>query len=172
MALSLSERPSAMTSADQTALALQPGTRDAHSADRGVVGLRVVSRAARLWIVLFLNLLLVAGLIVVGISAHSPGVLAEGADYLADAAAIAVSLVAVGLSRLPRTPSRPRGYPRATAFAAMVNGSWLLVLTILVLAGAVNRLATGVRHRHGLPALNASAVSGTVIITRATILRG
>ena len=45
-----------------------------------------MSRVQRLTAVLVLNLALVAGLVVVGIGAHSLSVLAEGGDYLLDAA--------------------------------------------------------------------------------------
>jgi hypothetical protein len=41
-----------------------------------------VSRAIRAWIVLWLNLALVVGLVSVGGSACSFGVLAEGADHV------------------------------------------------------------------------------------------
>ncbi len=54
-----------------------------------------MSRSIRLWIVLGLNLALVGVLAAVGIGAHSSGVMAEGADYLADAAAIGVALLAI-----------------------------------------------------------------------------
>ena len=87
-----------------------------------VLSLQVVSRSTRLRVVLALNLVLVAGLVAVGSSAHSLGVLAEGADYLADAAAIGVSLLAIWLSQKPPTARRPNGYPKATALAALVNG--------------------------------------------------
>jgi cobalt-zinc-cadmium efflux system protein len=54
-----------------------------------------VSQSQRLALVLGLNLALVAALVIVGVAAHSLGVLAAGVDYLADAAAIAVSLFAI-----------------------------------------------------------------------------
>jgi putative transposase len=60
-----------------------------------------VSREKRLWVVLLLNLLLIAGLVIVGLRAHSLGVLAARADYLADAAAIGVSLLAIWLTASP-----------------------------------------------------------------------
>jgi cobalt-zinc-cadmium efflux system protein len=85
-----------------------------------------MSRVTRLWIVFALNIVLVGVLVAVGIGAHSLGVLAEGADYLADAAAIGVSLLAIWLSGRPPTPARPHGYPKATTWAALVNGGWLL----------------------------------------------
>jgi cobalt-zinc-cadmium efflux system protein len=63
-------------------------------------------------VVLALNLLLVGGLVAIGLSAHSLGVLAEGVDYLADATAIAVSLLAIWLSNRPPTAKHPDGYPK------------------------------------------------------------
>jgi cobalt-zinc-cadmium efflux system protein len=120
-----------------------------------------VSRPAR--IVLAHNLALVAGLVVTGASAHSLAVLAEGADYLADAAAIAVSLLAI------RLESR---YSKATAWAALVNGGWLLALSLLVIAGAVDRLATTTRAVHGLPVIIASGIAAAVMLGGAAILRG
>jgi cobalt-zinc-cadmium efflux system protein len=125
-----------------------------------------------LWIVLGLNLGLVGGLIVVGIAAHSLGVLAEGADYLADAAAIGVSLFAIWLSERPATPARPGGYPKATAWAALVNGGWLLVLTVLVSAEAIDRLVTGTPEVHGLAVLIVSSIAAVVMVVGSLILGG
>jgi cobalt-zinc-cadmium efflux system protein len=131
-----------------------------------------MSRPARLTVVLMLNLLLVAGLIAVGLSAHSLGVLAEGADYLADAAAIGVSLLAIWLSKRPPTPTRPHGYPRATTFAALVNGGWLLILSLLVVAGGIERLATSSHEVHGMPVLIVSAIAAGVMLGGALLLGG
>lgn len=131
-----------------------------------------VSRPTRLAIVLLLNVLLIAGLVIVGLRAHSLGVLAAGADYLADAAAIAVSLLAIWLSRRPPTPRRPRGYRHATNIAALVNAGWLLLLCVLVVASAVDRLLTGVPEVHGLPVLVASAIAAAMMLAGAIILGG
>src|SRR5438552_10315543 len=102
----------------------------------------LVPRATRLAIVLVLNVVLVVGLVIVGMSAHSLGVVAAGGDYLADAAAIGVSLLAIALSRRPPTARRPHGYPKATAIAASTNGIFLLVVVALVMVEAVRRLVT------------------------------
>jgi cobalt-zinc-cadmium efflux system protein len=88
-----------------------------------------VTRTDRLLVVLVMNLLLVGGLVAVGLSAHSLGVLAEGVDYLADAAAIAVSLLAIRLSKRTPTAKHPPGYSKATTLAA-VNAGCLLVLSL------------------------------------------
>jgi cobalt-zinc-cadmium efflux system protein len=131
-----------------------------------------VSRSGRLTVVLVLNVALVAGLVAVSLGAHSLGVLAEGADYLADAAAIGVSLFAIWLSRRPPTPDRPNGYPKATAVAALVNGGWLLILSLLVIASGIDRLATGVHAVHGLPVVVVSGVAAVVMLAGALVLGG
>ena len=129
-------------------------------------------RPTRLVVVLGLNVVLVGALVVVGITAHSLAVFAEGGDYLADAAAIGVSLLAIWLSKRPPTPARPDGYPKATAWAALVNGAWLLALAALVSAAAINRVVSGTPEVHGLPVLLISSVAGLVMVVGALILRG
>jgi cobalt-zinc-cadmium efflux system protein len=120
-----------------------------------------MTRSARLLAALLLNLLLVVGLAVVGITAHSLGVLAASADYLADAAGIGVAILAIKLSaRLPR----------ANAFAAAVNAGWLFVISVLVIASGIDRLVTGVPEVHGLPVLVMSGIAAIVMIAAAVIL--
>lgn len=131
-----------------------------------------MTRTTRLTVVLLLNLALVAGLVAAGISAHSVGVLAAGGDYLADAAAIGISLLAIGLVRRPPTRRRPGGYPRATAYAALVNVSLLLTVVAAVAAGAIVRLVTGPGDVRGLPVLVASGVAALVMLGGGLILRG
>lgn len=131
-----------------------------------------MSRTERLWVVLIANLALVGALIGVGIAAHSLGVWAEGADYLADAAAVGVSIFAIELARRPPTPRRPHGYPRATRYAALINAAWLLVLSVLIAASAIERLAAGVHRVHGLPVLIVSAIAAAVMVGGALLLGG
>jgi len=131
-----------------------------------------MTRSRRLTVVLALNLVLVIGLVVVGISAHSLGVLAAGADYVADAAAIGVALFALWLAKRPATTKRPGGYPRANAIAALVNGGWLLVLSVLIVAGAIDRLVAGTPSVHGLPVLFMSGIAAAAMIVAALILQG
>jgi cobalt-zinc-cadmium efflux system protein len=125
-----------------------------------------------LLLVLALNLVFVTGLVAVGLSAHSLGVLAAGADYLADAAAIAVSLLAIRLSTRPTTTRRRHGYAKATSIAAAINGGWLLILSVLVILGAIDRLAIGTPHVDGLPVLIVSAAASVIMIVAVVILGG
>ena len=124
-----------------------------------------MSRTQRLIVVLALNLALVAALVAVGITAHSLAVLAEGGDYLLDAAGVAVALLAIRLSK------RPTGRTRPTDVAALINCGWLLVLEILVIAAAAQRLITGTPQVHGLPVLIVSAVAALTMTVGALVLQ-
>jgi cobalt-zinc-cadmium efflux system protein len=125
-----------------------------------------VTRTHRLAVVLLLNLGLIAALVVVGVSAHSLAVLAAGADYLADAGAIGVSLLAIWLA------ARPGGYPNATTVAALVNAGWLLILNTVIAATAIQHLSEGARRVDGLPVLIVSAIAAVVMLAGALVLGG
>ncbi len=114
-----------------------------------------------------LNLGLVAALVAVGITAHSLAVLAEGSDYLLDAAGVAVALLAIRLSARPANPARPS----PTDIAALVNCGWLLTLEILVVAAAAERLISRTPEVHGLPVLIVSGVAALAMTAGALVLR-
>ena len=113
-----------------------------------------MSRSRRLSVVLLLNLALVAGLIVVGVAAHSLAVFAEGGDYLLDAAGVGVALLA------------------ANRVAALINAGWLLALQLLVAAAAAYRLITGTPEVDGLAVLVVSGVAAVVMTVAALVLSG
>lgn len=121
---------------------------------------------------LILNLLLIGFLGVVGITAHSLGVLAAVGDYLADSGAIAIALFAVWLGRRPPTAARPDGYPRAPAYAALVNATVLGLVVTGVIVAALWRLLSGSVAVHGVPVLIASAIAAAVMVLGAVILLG
>ena len=131
-----------------------------------------MSRTQRLVIVLALNLALVAALVAVGVTAHSLAVLAEGGDYLLDAAGVGVALLAIRLSARPASSTRREGAPRPSDVAALINSGWLLVLEVLVAAAAVDRLITGTPQVDGLPVLIVSGIAALVMAGGALILRG
>jgi cation diffusion facilitator family transporter len=122
-------------------------------------------------VVLVLNLGLVAALVVVGMTAHSLAVLAEGSDYLLDAAGVGVALLAIRLSARPASQARPNGHARATDIAALVNCGWLLVLEVLVVGAAAERLITRTPQVHGLPVLIVSGVAALTMSVGALVLR-
>jgi cobalt-zinc-cadmium efflux system protein len=127
-----------------------------------------MSRAHRLAVVLLLNLGLVAGLVVVGVTAHSVAVLAEGGDYLLDAAGVGVALLALRLAARPGHAGRPN----ATSVAALINAGWLLVLELLVAIVAVDRLVNRRVPVDGLPVLVMSGIAALVMIGGAFVLGG
>jgi cobalt-zinc-cadmium efflux system protein len=121
--------------------------------------------------VLVLNLVLVAGLLAVGVTARSVAVLAAGGDYLLDAAGVAVALLAIRLAARPASASRPGGYPNATSVAALINGGWLLILELLVAGAAADRLITGTARVDGLPVLIISGIAALAMTAGTLILR-
>jgi cobalt-zinc-cadmium efflux system protein len=131
-----------------------------------------VSRTQRLLVVLVLNLALVAGLVTVGVTAHSLAVLAAGSDYLLDAAGVGVAMLAIRLSARPASRARPEGYPNASSVAALINGGWLLILELLVAGAAVDRLVTRTPQVDGLPVLVVSGIAALVMAAGALLLHG
>jgi cobalt-zinc-cadmium efflux system protein len=131
-----------------------------------------MSRVARLWLVLGLNVALVAGLVVVGLQSHSLAVFAEGGDYVADGLAIMLTLVAIWVDGRRSASGRMSDYPKATNLAALINAGWLLVLCGLLAGAAVYRLATGATEVHGVPVLVVSGIAAVVMFLGALILRG
>jgi len=131
-----------------------------------------VTRDRRLMIVLGLDVALVAALVLVGVRAHSLAVLAEGADYVADAAAAALSLLALWLTRRPPTTRHPQGFPRAASYAAFFNAAWLLLVSIGVVVVATHRLIVGSVAIVALPVLIVSAVAAALMGVAAFVLGG
>ena len=131
-----------------------------------------MSRSQRLLIVLTLNIGLVAALVTVGLTAHSLAVFAAGADCLADAAAVGVSLLAIRLAALPPSPSRPHGYRHAPNLAALINAGWLLALYVVIGVAAIWNLSGGTGPVEGLPVLIVSAITAVVLLAGALVLGG
>ena len=130
-----------------------------------------MSRTQRLLVVLVLNLALVAGLVITGVTAHSLAVLAAGGDYLLDAAGVGVALWAIRLSARP-APSGPRqGTLNPSSVAALINSGWLLILEVLVAVAAIDRLVSGTPHVDGLPVLVVSCIAALVMAGGALVLR-
>jgi cobalt-zinc-cadmium efflux system protein len=129
-----------------------------------------VSRTRRLTLILVLNAGLVAGLVAVGLTAHSLAVLAEGGDYLLDAAGAAVAVLAIRVSARACGQDRRAGRPSPTDLAALFNCGWLLLLEVLVAAAAVVRLATRTPEVHGLPVLVMSGVAALAMTIGAFVL--
>ncbi|HET6815799.1 MAG TPA: cation diffusion facilitator family transporter [Mycobacteriales bacterium] len=122
------------------------------------------SQRRRLTILLALNVLMIAGLVIVGFAAHSLGVLAAGGDYVADSTAIGLGILAVALRERRGETSR------APNVVAAVNGLALLVVSLLVLGEGVRRLVDGTPVVHGLPVLIVSAAATAAMVVGVLVL--
>ncbi len=123
-----------------------------------------VTKDTRLVLVLLLNVAMVAALVIVGLASHSLGVLAAGGDYVGDAAGVALSLMALRLSR------HARGHPQATSYAALANAAFLLLVTVVVSVEALRRLITGTPHVEGLPVIIVSVIAGVIMAACALVI--
>ena len=78
--------------------------------------------------------------VVVGILASSLALLSDAAHMLADAAAIALALLAARLARRPAKGAMTYGLGRAEILSAQFNGATLLVLALLIVYEGTRRL--------------------------------
>jgi cobalt-zinc-cadmium efflux system protein len=94
----------------------------------------------KLMIALALILGFMAAEVVTGILANSLALLSDAAHMLTDAAAIALSLVAIRLSKRPAEGRMTFGLKRVEILSAQVNGITLLVLAAIIAIEGVRRL--------------------------------
>lgn len=94
----------------------------------------------KLTIALVLILGFMAAEVVAGILANSLALLSDAAHMLTDAAAIALSLLAIRLSRRPAGGHMTFGLKRAEILSAQINGVTLLVLATIIAIEGVRRL--------------------------------
>jgi cation diffusion facilitator family transporter len=128
--------------------------------------LRNRSQRRRLTILLGLNLAMIAGLVTVGLSAHSLGVLAAGGDYVADSTVIGLGIFAVSVRE------RAGEHTKAPTVVAAVNGAGLLVVSLLVLVEGSRRLIDRTPVVHGLPVLVVSGVATVVMVAGVFVVGG
>jgi len=114
-----------------------------------------------------LNLALIGGLITVGITARSVGVLAAAGDTLADSVALTLGLVAVALR--DRDPDHPHAN-RPIAIVALVNATLLIAVTTGVVIEAIARLREGSPAVLGLPMAVVSLITLLVMLVGALVL--
>ena len=107
---------------------------------------------------------MIGGLVIVGLSSHSLGVLAAGGDYLADAAAIAISILAIYIGK------HTNGNEKATTYAALINVVILLGVTVFVMIEAIRRLSTQAPPIEAVSVVYISTVAALVMIVSAYVL--
>jgi cobalt-zinc-cadmium efflux system protein len=89
-------------------------------------------------------------LVVAGFRAHSLALLSEAGHNVSDFFALLLSWVAAYLSERPATSTKTYGWRRAGVLAAFVNASTLIVIAVLIIYSAVQRLSHPVPVRAGL----------------------
>jgi cobalt-zinc-cadmium efflux system protein len=124
-----------------------------------------MTQQKRLSLVLALNLLMIAGLVLVGMSSHSLGVLAAGGDFAADSTAIILGILAIQISK------HPHGHPKATTYVAFINALALLIVTTVVIYEGIHRLTSEVPKIEGLPVLIVSLIA-TIFMAASIFILG
>ncbi len=106
------------------------------------LNLMLSSRAAekRLWTALAISLLVVIIEIIGGILGRSLALLGDSAHVLTDVLTVGIAILTIRLGRRPHTPKRTFGYHRAEIFAALVNGSTLIAVALVIIYQAYLRL--------------------------------
>jgi cobalt-zinc-cadmium efflux system protein len=108
--------------------------------------------ARRLGFALTLIVAFMAAEVAVAIAANSLALLSDAGHMLADAGALAFSLVALRLASRPAAGAMTFGFRRAEILSAQANGVTLLILAALIVYEAIRRLIDA-PHVHGVPVL-------------------
>jgi cobalt-zinc-cadmium efflux system protein len=123
-----------------------------------------MSQQRRLCFVLAINLAMITSLVIVGLGAHSLGVLAAGGDYAADSVAILLGIIAIQIAK------QPHGNPKATTYVALINATALVVLTAVVIYTGLHRLLHHSPAVSGLPVVIVSLVAAAAMGLGAFVL--
>jgi cobalt-zinc-cadmium efflux system protein len=102
-------------------------------------GLSEVQHERPLWWAFGLTAAFLIAEVVGGLLTNSLALLSDAAHMMTDVIALAISLVAVRLSRRPPDAKRTYGYARMEAIGAMINGGLLFVVAGYILWEAVGR---------------------------------
>lgn len=96
-----------------------------------------------LWRVLFLNLLVAAAKIALGITSGAVSILSDGFHSLTDTASNIVALIGVRVASQPPDDDHPYGHRKFETMASVGILIFLILVLIEVLTAAVERLRTG-----------------------------
>jgi len=109
-----------------------------HKLENGAVGRHL--QGNRLRIVLVITGLFMVAEVVGGILANSLALLADAGHMLTDVLALGLSLVATRFAMRSPNPERTFGYVRLEILAALVNGAFLLGISVWIAWEAWNRI--------------------------------
>jgi cation diffusion facilitator family transporter len=96
-----------------------------------------------LWIVLAANLLVAAAKLFIGLRAGALSALADAFHSGLDASANIIGLVGIAIASRPPDRNHPYGHRKYEAIAAMILGLFLLLASLEVIQGMVERLLIG-----------------------------
>jgi cobalt-zinc-cadmium efflux system protein len=94
----------------------------------------------RLWVALGVSLVIVSVEVVGGIVGRSLALLGDSAHLLTDVLTVGIAILTLRLGRKRHTPRRTFGYHRAEIFAALINGSTLIAVALVIMYQAILRL--------------------------------
>jgi cobalt-zinc-cadmium efflux system protein len=94
----------------------------------------------RLWVAFGVSLVIVSVEVVGGIVGRSLALLGDSAHLLTDVLTVGIAILTLRLGRMRHTPRRTFGYHRAEIFAALINGSTLIAVALVIVYQAFLRL--------------------------------
>lgn len=115
---------------------------DGHHHGLGTRGEAGSKTGSRIVLVLVLTLLYMGAEVVGGWISGSLALLADAGHMLSDAGGLMLSIVAIWIARRPATAQRTFGYTRVEILAALAQGVTLVVVAIVIIMEAAERLAT------------------------------
>lgn len=134
-------------------------------------GAQRADEARALKVALALLLAFMTAEITVAIFARSLALLADAAHMLTDAAALALALVAARLATRPAKGAMTFGLGRAEILSAQANGMTMLVLSLLIVYGAISHLISPPHVRPG-PVLAVALIGIAVNLAVTRVLGG
>src|SRR3989449_10234589 len=123
------------------------------------IDLTLSSKAAekRLWIALGVSVLIVAVEVAGGVLGQSLALLGDSAHVMTDVLTVGIAILTLRLGRMRHTPRRTFGYHRGEIFAALVNGSTLIAVALVIVYEAFLRFQQPTR------------VQGTLVLSLASL---
>jgi cobalt-zinc-cadmium efflux system protein len=94
----------------------------------------------RLWVALIISTVIVIVEFTGGFLGQSLALISDSGHVLTDVLAVGVGILTLRLGRKRHTPRRTFGYHRAEIFAALINGSTLIAVALLIIYEAYLRL--------------------------------
>ncbi|HDL86269.1 MAG TPA: cation transporter, partial [Candidatus Acetothermia bacterium] len=88
---------------------------------------------------MMLNFVITAAEIIGGLLSGSLALLSDAIHNFSDGVAIVISYTAIRLRERPNSPRHTFGFKRAEVFAAVINSSALIVITVFLFIEAIKR---------------------------------